>query len=188
MDYLKEYKICFDDINYASDFLMQSYLCLDYIQSIDYKEFTLVDVSSGRGKLIEKILEIPDKKISVTTTDVKKFHDLDVPFIKIDLSKDLKILKNYKFDVIVCNDVLEHLDESYIEDVIRTFSEVSNKGFFSIANHPDSHHGVVLHTIQKDLAWWKELIEKYYLITNYKSHLEGRMLTFIVDNCSKYSK
>lgn len=183
MDYKSEYDICFSDSNYSSDWHIQYSLCLDYIKeiNIDSKK-TLVDIGSGRGYLLDAILKLNNPNIHITSCDLNKYHKVDVPFKELDLSNKEKYyhMETERFDILTCLDVLEHLDESYIEDVILLFSKIAETSFLAIANHSDMHHGIELHTLQRDFIWWKNLLSKYFNILCENSYINDKLYVFIV--------
>jgi len=166
VDYKHIYTIAFNDPNYSSDHHIQYDEAINYLVENTNTNSSVIDIGSGRGHFLKLAMIYTDCKL--TSYDLDKFHNYDVKFIKGDLSKkdDRSVLESKKYDFVICTDVFEHLDESFIEDVIKTISIISNNAFIAIANHSDIHHGVELHTIQKDVNWWNELISKYFIINS----------------------
>ena len=122
----------------------------------------MIDIGSGRGHLI-KLLNKNIPNLLITSVDLKKFHSYEVHnFIECDLSNkvDRENLLKDKYDVLVCTDVFEHLDKSFIEDVIDMCSKLSLNCVFGIANHSDVWNGIELHTIQENDSWWDSIINK----------------------------
>jgi 2-polyprenyl-3-methyl-5-hydroxy-6-metoxy-1,4-benzoquinol methylase len=108
--------------------------------------------------------EFPNSKI--ISVDLEKFHNENVIFKKCNLSvdKDRQKLLDRKYDFLTCTDVFEHLDKSFIDDVISMCSKLSNNCFFAIANHSDIQNGVELHTIQENNTWWESKLTNFFNI------------------------
>jgi len=191
MDYRGVYTNTFSHQNYATqgtqEFRFQYSLnhirCHTDIQ-------TYVDIGSGRGVLISMIKqEFPN--IKITSVDLEKFNTIDVDFIKADLSSDYdrEQLTNgrHKYDLLTCLDVLEHLDKSFIEDVLCMFAKISKEAVLTIANHSDIWDGVELHIIQEDFTFWGPLLQKYFDIIEYEEKyvINGKPKLYMVKVISK---
>jgi ubiquinone/menaquinone biosynthesis C-methylase UbiE len=87
MNYLDVYSKVFNNKTYSRGshiqygFALQEIIDLYTIE----KKFNLIDIGSGRGQLIKKIKKFTHADI--TSVDINKFHNLDVTFLKCDLSK-----------------------------------------------------------------------------------------------------
>ena len=170
MDYHKTYSETFKNSDYAS--LGHNDPKFNYIlNKIEEKEITsIIDVGSGRGSLIELI---KDKFLNVKllSIDLDKFSQINVDFMKVDLSNDNDRKNLYeieKHELLTCLDVLEHLDKSFINEVLSLFSNISDRCIFTIANHSDVWNGVELHTIQEDFSYWEPILLKYFKIVHYE--------------------
>lgn len=179
MNYKSVYESAFSNITYSAEHHIQYDYVLEKLQTIfvPTDTFEVIDIGSGRGKLISMILEhFPN--VTITSVDLKKFNDITVhSFIECDLSKHedrVKLLAK-KYDVLLCMDVLEHLHKSFIQDIFSLFSKLSNRAIISIANHSDIVNGVELHTIQESYPWWNNLIDEVYII-NENRHNYNDML------------
>ena len=80
-------------------------------------EKNVIDIGSGRVPvLLELIEKFPSSQI--VSCDLKKFHDIEVPFRKLNLTieKDRdELLKEFPlFDFLTCMDVLEHIEENNV--------------------------------------------------------------------------
>lgn len=170
MDYLKVYSKLFGGgyNKYGSNEISGPYT-IDFIKRTNTKK--IIDISTGRGTLPNLISkEIPD--VNITCTDLEKFNNLPYGFIKVDLSKDddLKKIESNGYDLLTCLDVLEHLDKSFIENVLKHFARISKNVILTIANHSDIQNNVELHTIIEDMSYWGPLIEKYFEIIHQESY------------------
>jgi cyclopropane fatty-acyl-phospholipid synthase-like methyltransferase len=183
MDYSFIYQKTFENPNYSNSHHIQYDYVMDKL-NLKLKEqdgnLSLIDIGSGRGQLIKYISDIYSKQIRITSLDVSKFHNYDVDFINCDLSKkeDLDKLKNFKFDILTCTDVFEHLDKSFIDNVIDMCSQIGTYCLFVIANHSDKWNNIELHTIQENIEWWREKLIKYFTINSEKSLYKGGWLYF----------
>ena len=71
-------------------------------------------------------------------------------------------------DLVVCTDVLEHIEPDCLDDVLDDLKRVTRKlGFFVIANRPAKKFladGRNAHLIQEGVAWWRARIEPRFAI------------------------
>lgn len=70
------------------------------------------------------------------------------------------------YDLLVCLDVMEHLEEQYLQDVMEHFKDLIGKlGFFVISNRyakavlPDGRNA---HLIVKGPDWWESVFQTYF--------------------------
>ena len=75
------------------------------------------------------------------------------------------VLPEGKFDMVICTDVLEHIEEQDIPSIIQEiYSKANNFVYLGICNSPaDSFlpDGRNSHVTQKPLSWWVEQIQPY---------------------------
>jgi hypothetical protein len=170
MDYLNIYSKLFNANYNQYGGSEKSIECsIDFIKKNNIK--TLIDISTGTGtfpKFVSK--EITD--INITCTDLKKFNDLNYEFISVDLSKneDLEKIKTNGYELLTCLDVLEHLDKSFIDNVLKHFARISKNVILTIANHSDIQNGIELHTIIENMDYWRPVIENYFHIVKLESY------------------
>lgn len=144
----------------------------------NYKK--IIDISSGRGYFIKYLKELKND-IDITSTDLKKFNNIDVKFIELNLcekSDYQKIVE--KYDHLSCMDVLEHVEEKHIEDILQFFSTLSNNFCFTIANHSDVQNGVELHLIQKNMNWWNDVLNRNFIIIKSFSKYNNRLYCYVL--------
>jgi len=144
--------------------------------------FEVIDIGSGRGQLIT-LLQQNFKNVNITSVDLTKNHNISVPFIACDLSNhdDRMNLLNKKYDILVCTDVLEHLDKSFINEVIVTFSKLSSISILAIANHSDILNGIELHTIQENNIWWENILLNVYNVKEYDTKYNNRLMLYVTN-------
>lgn len=186
MEYNKVYSECFSNLLYSNQHHIQYDYIIDKMKlSFTMDEtFSIVDVGSGRGQLIE-MMKNAFRNIVVTSVDLEQFHNKEVnQFVPCDLSNedDRNQLQSLApFDLVVCTDVLEHLDKSFIDQVVETLSKLGPRSILAIANHSDIWDGVELHTIREGFDWWKDLIEKrYHKIQDTFTNPEGTLYIYDV--------
>jgi hypothetical protein len=78
---------------------------------------------------------------------------------------DLNKVPEGKYDLITCIDVMEHIPESHIEDVMDHISELSNNVIFIIDTIPAKNilpDGRNAHVTVKDATWWRERLRKHF--------------------------
>jgi len=91
-------------------------------------------------------------------------------FLEADLTQSLPVEADWGY----CCDVMEHIPESLVDDVLAHISRAVRKGaFFSIAFHPDAfgHYiGRRLHVTVRPQEWWMERLEGHF---RHVRHLDG---------------
>lgn len=181
MDYLKIYEEVFK--NYDDyDMHIGYYDRYNYIlKELNIKKYQkIIDISSGKGILI-KILQEKFPSIDICCTDIKKFNDINVNFIKLDLTNknDYNNITD-KYDLLLCLDVLEHIEEKYIDDILEFLLSLSTTFCFSIANHSDIKNNYELHLIQKNKKWWNKKLKKYYKIIKTFNKYDNKLYCYIL--------
>jgi hypothetical protein len=77
-------------------------------------------------------------------------------------------------DLVVCTDVLEHIEPELLDNVLTHIVRVTAKAaFLLIATRPSSKtlaDGTNAHKIIENAAWWRERLEKYFFILEYVSN------------------
>jgi hypothetical protein len=190
MDYSKIYSTCFKNIDYSNDEHIQYSFVIKNIIELNLNQNSIIEIGSGRGQNLLKILNNKDnlKNLKITSVDLDNYHNLDIDeFIKCNLSKkdDIDALLTNKYDILICTDVFEHLDKSFIEDVIKMCSKISTYSIFAIANHSDIWNGIELHTIQENDIWWENLLNKYFILDKKEVHYNGRLYMYVAKTNSQ---
>lgn len=71
-------------------------------------------------------------------------------------------------DIVVCTDVLEHVEPSRLGDVLGNLAALTKKvGYLVIATRPAKKNlpdGRNAHLIQKPVSWWRETLARYFEI------------------------
>jgi len=180
MNYKKVYKEMFSIQNYNSDHSVSYSLATKFLKEIESTNeiSTISDIGSGKGHLIKRL---PTEK-KIYSYDLQNFLDKElknkVTFSHLDLSDATSLNKITKTDILFCLDVLEHLEEKYVEQVLRRFSKSCDFCFLTIANHSDIIGGVELHLIQEGKEYWSSKISKYFDILSIESEYNNRLIIY----------
>jgi len=177
------YESSFNDTNYNKhpDEEYRFQLVKNFIIENEIK--SVLDVGSGRGNVIKIIKEL-DPSIEITSCDLKKFHEYDCEFLELNLcdKNSLSKIENKNYDLLVCLDVLEHVQKDCVDDIFKTFNKISKFSILTIANHSDIHNGVELHLIQENMNYWEPKIQKYFDILNFGEKYGGRLYLLNLKN------
>ena len=187
MDYLSVYTNAFNIPSYSAEHHIQYDYIIEAILRFNNSSNNIIDIGSGRGHVIKMLNNIPNKldNYSITSVDLDKFHSQSCNnFIKCNLSNEnnRQVLLNSVYDIVICTDVFEHLDKSYIEEVIKLCSKLGSKCVFGIANHSDILNGVELHTIQENDLWWDNILIKYFNIIKKDIFYDGRLYMYVCNS------
>lgn len=121
----------------------------EYIKTLGYTD--ILDFGCGKGTL-GKALGFPIKE-----------YDPAIPG---------KNTAPEPADLVVCTDVLEHVEPEYLENLLSALHYVTKKkAFFVIATRPANKtlkDGRNAHLIVEPAAWWKRRIGRYFKIDNCK--------------------
>ncbi len=63
------------------------------------------------------------------------------------------------WDMFVCADVLEHIPETLLDQVLRNIKNHCIAGIFQVANMGSRFDGYELHLIKENVAWWLDRIQ-----------------------------
>jgi 2-polyprenyl-3-methyl-5-hydroxy-6-metoxy-1,4-benzoquinol methylase len=181
--YKEIYEKVFDIPHYSKndDRKISCQLVHDYLSG---NEKSVIDIGSGRGPVLIELLT-KFENTQILSCDLKKFHDLNVPFEVLDLTAELdknNILMNYPlFDFLTCMDVLEHIEEKELDDILSFFKLIAKKYLIIVANHSDVW-GEELHLIQESMDWWESRLTKYFFsILDKKSIHNNRAYVFYIE-------
>lgn len=189
MNYEKIYTNIFNKYKNYNSNTSVSYQVAKSFLDLKIKECnSIADIGTGKGNLINLIKQ--DKKyfnLKINCYDLDLFFNIkkykNLTFKKINLVDKNSLNVIEKVDFLFCLDVLEHIEENYIDSILEKLSQKSKYTFFTIANHSDVFDGVELHLIQKDVEYWNKLIKKYYSkIINVQSYYNNRLFSFYLEN------
>lgn len=79
----------------------------------------------------------------------------------------------HQVDLVVCTDVLEHVEISSLAEVLEHLRHLAKLGMFvSIATQPSSNtlaDGRNAHLIVRDAAWWRAQLERYFKVISWSA-------------------
>lgn len=179
-DYIKQYEILHNqDKSYGAsyeNYLEEISLIIDYIQPKN-----VLDYGCGKGVLLNNL--------------IKKYPKINFYGYDPAVSK-YKKLPTQKIDLIINTDVLEHIPEEYLPDVIKDISSLCDNCFFAI-HHALAYtllpNGQNAHYTVKPPFWYQRLMSKYFkhlTPLDGKDNIHSIMLTFKVPPSiiKKYNK
>ena len=172
----------FKNSDYSNSHHIQYDFVVENIKKLNLENNCLIDIGSGRGQLISMLTESNIKNLQITSVDLENFHNKAIKqFIKCDLSNenDRLSISSYKYDILTCTDVFEHLDKTFIEEVIKMCSKTSKICILCIANHSDVIDGIELHTIIENDIWWENLLLKYFDIKYKETQYNNRLFEYV---------
>jgi len=131
----------------------------------EYSNFTSIsDYGAGKKNLEKKLLDLGLKNFD--------YFPYDPVFPEYGPPK--------KADIVCCIDVLEHIEEEYLTNVLDELKKITMKlGFFTIATKPAGKFlkdGRNAHLIQKPASWWLPMMCSRFEI----DHLQNIPLGFLL--------
>lgn len=102
------------------------------------------------------------------STLVDRFGELGIETYKYDPAiEGIDILPNVKVDLVLCNDVLEHLDAKDINESIINIKNLSDNAIFSIGTNEaifNLPNGKNCHITVKSIDWWIDYLKSKFKI------------------------
>lgn len=140
---------------------------------------TLIDISSGRGCFLDLI----PPGVTVTSTDIEKFHTSACEFVHLDLT-DTKAFPfpERTWNLLSCLDVLEHIPMECLDEVLLFLRGLAKRFCFSIANHPDVIGGVELHLIQQNQEWWDQKLRVLFDILSCETMYDNKLYQYVLSS------
>lgn len=124
---------------------------------------SLIDFGCGCGRPLKAFQQLGLDVLGLDLAENCLDRDLDLPFRHTCLWN----LPPLKADWGYCTDVMEHIPEEKVDDVLEGIRKSTTKGaFFQIAMRPDSSGmliiGEQLHLTVKGVDWWKAKLKKHW--------------------------
>ena len=171
-----------------------SHFSLDLDQNFSFSKLSLLDVGCGGGLLCEPFARLGTKVTGIDASknniEVAKIHAQKTNLQIQYLNKMPEEMINKKFDIILCMEVIEHVDnlELFIESCFKLLSKNGIIFFSTINRNPKSYLFAILGA-EYILRWlpigthdWKKFVKPQEII-NYVSphkliHKETKGVTF----------
>lgn|GEM_PF-2625070 len=166
---------CLDNEVYGDVSRRDDYF-VDFVKNYVAKGSTILDASCGRGHLMKSLISCAYNNVVGTEIaeclldkDLKGLDVTILPYSKIDS------LGENKFDVVISNDVLEHLpDEESVNDALRRLSFISKKwllisvGIRNARAYCKKYKLSIpnLHSVRRRRSWWDDTISRRGIISN----------------------
>lgn len=87
-------------------------------------------------------------------------------------------------DIVVCTDVMEHIEPELLDNVLDDLKRVTRKVLFmTVATRPavkTLEDGRNAHLIQKDFDWWKPKIEERFRIVGSQEFTGNEFILFLI--------
>jgi 2-polyprenyl-3-methyl-5-hydroxy-6-metoxy-1,4-benzoquinol methylase len=131
---------------------------LEFVRSIDGN---ILDAGCGRGSVLRFMLNNGIDAFGIELS--KAACDMylgDLPHANADIASWAS--QGVTYGGLVCLDVLEHVPEDQIDDVLDGLAKLAPTGLLGIANHSSIHNGHELHVLQRSRAWWDRKLRAFF--------------------------
>lgn len=142
----------------------------------------------GGGKHADTVIKLADSLKTKSILDYgcgKSYLSKAIPFPiwEYDPAVQGKETAPRPADLVVCTDVLEHIEPDKLSAVLEDLKRVTKKlGYFVIhtgSSTKSLSDGRNAHLIQKDKQWWRPKLEKYFTLID-KSIVEKSPLLYVI--------
>ena len=86
-------------------------------------------------------------------------------------------------DIVVCTDVLEHIEPDYLDNVLDDLQRLTRKvGFFTVATRPavkTLSDGRNAHLIQRPVEWWVPKLCERFMLTMIQNFNDSEFLAIV---------
>ena len=150
------------------------------VENFDTHKTKILDVGCGDGSFLRGLKS-------------RGFNDLTgVDFTTVDLSipsGDIKYVSSYaddmpfqddEFDLLSSAEMLEHIHQDSIHDVLKEFKRVCKGTLLLTCTHRESgevHNGKNLHFLVRDRKWWIDILSEYFEILDSTTYTIGNLNT-----------
>ncbi len=168
---LKTFDINFDELYFSNrkTLELKHFLMLkNWLEIIDdkIKKIKILDIGCGMGHfgfVAEEFLFCEYEGIDISKYAVENSPYKGLKLRQADITK--KTFKASKKDLIICSDILEHLEYDKLDIVLKHIKKIGDKVIFSIPFRGDPNLDAdKTHKIKEDAKWWIEKLSKYFTI------------------------
>lgn len=127
-----------------------------------FKPKSVLDYGCAKGFVVKHLRErgIDARGVDLSEYAISKADPSVKPFVSTDL--DLTRFKDDEFDLVVSFDVLEHISEADLPDLIAEFARIARRQYHAITCGPQSPNDRdVTHRTLKPFGWWRDLFDKW---------------------------
>jgi hypothetical protein len=121
------------------------------------KKGGLIDIGCGCARATKQLRDEGHKVIGLDFVDAR---ETDVPFQKHDITEPFPRVAHVGY----CCDVMEHLPESDVDQVLANIMHACDRTFFSIHFEEDQFGALVghpLHLTVKPFTWWRDKLAEH---------------------------
>lgn len=125
----------------------------------------LLDVGCGAGDNLKRMIGNGKNAFGIEISEVVcDIHLKNLPHENIDAITFANRCRERGevYDGLICDDVLEHIPPTEIDNFLEALTWMAPKQLLGIANHPCPVDGYELHLIQENCSWWTAKLEKHY--------------------------
>ena len=128
---------------------------------------TVLDAGTGNGALTRLMRQYGKNELSPVVLEKECPDLLSKKYVEAGILTNLPYEDN-SFDLVMSSDVLEHIDPSEADAVVRELVRVSRRHLFlsiSLKNN-GAPRGEAKHSLLRPRAWWHSLFQKYGAVVN----------------------
>ncbi len=142
-------------------------------QAKPYKPGLIVDFGCGTGRASCTLAKLGHAVLLVDFADNCRDEEaMTLPFLEWDLARPMPMRAPYG----LCCDVMEHIPEEQVDDVIENIMEAAGTVFFQIATRPDVMGALIgqpLHLTVEPHAWWLDVFDWLGFTVTWEREAEG---------------
>lgn len=145
---------------------------------------TIIDVCSGRGHILQDLLNRGWKPGDLVSVDLANFHRIpNVHFVQADLETEegRKLLAAAvpSMDNLLFLGSIEHFTEDTGHALLEIFATVKQQAIITIGIHSDVFFGEELHVTIRSPRWWQKVVERHFKIIKADMEHNHRLVCFV---------
>ena len=140
---------------------------LDYIGLSDKR--SVLDLGCGLGHygfVFQEFMDCNYTGIEKSKWAVENCPYKNLEILQMDITKGI-VLPDSNYDLVICLDILEHLDYKELDFVLEILPKLGKYFIFSLPFLGDPNLGLdPTHKIKESKEWWKKKLSKYFKISD----------------------
>jgi 2-polyprenyl-3-methyl-5-hydroxy-6-metoxy-1,4-benzoquinol methylase len=121
---------------------------------MSYNPKTVLDIGCGVGQLVEKLRERGVDARGTDFADALKLYWKDKPYFQVADAKR-QPFADKEFDLVISTDVLEHIYEEDLPEVVAEMKRVGRVVLaFPAEGKPQSRRQALFHVTNQPMSWW----------------------------------